>query len=70
MTEKKQIGELTKEYITTLKENNNGGLEAFVNARSDDKSVLFVLRNIGRLPNDFEGEWVSKFLSSKNQKIR
>ena len=70
MDEKKQIGELTKEYITTLKQNNNGGLEAFVNARSDDKSVLFVLKNIGRLPNDFEGEWISKFLSSKNQKIR
>lgn len=42
----------------------------YVEAHSDNKSVLFVLQNLGYLPNDFDDNWITPLLSNKNQKIR
>ncbi len=61
---------LTKEYISELKTNGNGALKALINKKNDDKSVLFVLENLGYLPKDFDDSWVVDLLKSKHKKIR
>ena len=61
---------LTKEYISKLKSNGNGDLKALVNQKSDDKSILFILENLGYLPENFDESWVVDLLSSKHKKIR
>ncbi len=61
---------LTKEYVSELKANGNGDLKILVNTKNDDKSILFILENLGYLPNDFDDCWVQELLTSKNKKIR
>ena len=39
-------------------------------SKNDDKSILFILENLGYLPNDFDDCWVQELLTSKNKKIR
>lgn len=61
---------LTREQINHYKKERNGELTRYVEAHSDNKSVLFVLQNLGYLPNDFDDNWITPLLSNKNQKIR
>jgi len=61
---------LTKEYITQLKKKNNGDFQSLIKKRKDDKSVIFILENLGYLPDDFDDSWVQKLLDSKNKKVR
>jgi len=61
---------LTKSHITELKNSGNGGLKNFVATLEDDKSKVFVLENLGRLPENFEGDWIADFLKSENKKLR
>lgn len=61
---------LTKEHISKLKENGNGDLKAFVDSKSDDKSIIFILENLGYLPDDFDDSWVQALLNSNNKNIR
>jgi DNA modification methylase len=61
---------LTKEYISKVKANGNGDLKKLVEMKKDDKSISFILENLGRLPDDFDDSWVQKFLHSENKKIR
>lgn len=61
---------LTKEYITAIKAQGNGAMTSLVNAINDEKSILFILNNLGRLPDDFDDYWLKKLLSSENDKIR
>ena len=61
---------LTKEYISKLKLNGNGDLKALLHQKSDDKSILFILENLGHLPKNFDESWVVDLLNSQNKKIR
>jgi len=61
---------LTKEYISKVKANGNGDLKKLVEMKNDDKSISFILGNLGRLPDDFDDSWVQEFLHSENKKIR
>jgi len=61
---------LTKEYISEVKANGNGDLKKLVEMKNDDKSIAFILENLGHLPDDFDDSWVQDFLNSKNKKIR
>lgn len=61
---------LTKEYVSEVKDRGNGAMQALVNSVDNDKSVLFVLNNLGRLPDDFDDKWIKDLLASKNNKIR
>ncbi len=61
---------LTKEFISEIKANGNGNIKAFVKSKKDDKSILFLLENLGYLPNDFDDSWVHELLTSDNKKIR
>jgi len=61
---------LTKEFITELKIKSNNALAHFADELEDDKSKLFLLNNLGRLPSDFKGDWLAAWLVHKNPKIR
>lgn len=62
---------LTKEYISKTKMKGNGAMLSLVNSISnDEKNILFVLNNLGRLPENFDDSWIKDLLSSKNDKIR
>ena len=61
---------LTKEYISELKSNGNGDIISLVKSKSDNKSLLFILENLGYLPDDFDDSWVQDLLSSESKKIR
>ncbi len=61
---------LTKEYISEVKAQGNGAMTYLINSIENEKNILFVLNNLGRLPEDFDDCWIKKLLSSKNDKIR
>lgn len=61
---------LTKEYIKKVKERENGDLKKLVDSIKDDKSIVFILENLGYLPDDFDESWVQDLLNSENKKIR
>ena len=61
---------LTKEQINSCKQQGNGALIDLVENCQDNKSVLFILQNLGRLPRDFDDGWVQPLLFNPNQKIR
>lgn len=61
---------LTKEYVSEVKTNGNGDLKKLVDSKKDDKSIVFILENLGYLPDDFDDSWVQDLLNSKNKKIR
>lgn len=61
---------LTKEQITFYKKQSYNELAHFVKINSDQKNILFILRNLGHLPKNFDDNWIVPLLSNKNQKIR
>ncbi len=61
---------LTKEYVSEVKRNGNGDLKKLVKSKNDDKSIVFILENLGYLPDDFDDSWVQDLLNSENKKIR
>lgn len=61
---------LTKEYISEVKTNGNKDLKKLVQTKNDDKSIVFILENLGYLPDDFDDSWVQDLLKSENKKVR
>lgn len=61
---------LTKEYVSEVKANGNGDLKKLVETKSDNKSIVFILENLGYLPDDFDDSWVQDLLQSENKKVR
>lgn len=45
---------LTKEYVSEVKASGNGNLKRLVETKNDDKSIVFILENLGYLPDDFD----------------
>lgn len=63
--------ELTKNYIEELKNSPNGKLKSFVGQlNSDNAKIIFLLDNLGKLPRNFDGEWIYGLADDDNAKIR
>lgn len=63
--------ELTKKYIEELKKSSNGKLDALIKDISESNTkILFLLDNLGRLPHNFNGDWLYELAEHENPKIR
>ncbi len=45
-------------------------MESLIEDHSDSKSLLFILKNLGYLPKNFDDRWVASLLSNRNQNVR
>ncbi len=61
---------LTKEQIDQLKTDNLSTLYQILQNGSSDKEILYILKNLGKLPDDFEGDLFVPFLQSPSDEIR
>lgn len=61
---------ITKEIITTLKNKENGDLGYFVEKQKDTRSIIFILENLGHLPNDFDGNFLINLLQHEHHQVR
>ena len=61
---------LTKEYISEVKSQGNGAMRSLMESVPDEKSLLFVLENLGYLPKGFDDCVFRDLLDKKNPKIR
>lgn len=61
---------ITKEYITELLTNGNGAIAELVKKQTDIQSIVFILENLGHLPNNYNGNWLIDYLQHSNAKVR
>lgn len=61
---------LTKEYITKIKNSNNGKLADLIAKQHDPSTLYFILDNLGKLPFNFDGNCFIPLTTHKNDKIR
>lgn len=62
---------ISKEYIKELKQCKNGSLSAFVKKNySNSANLIFILENLGYLPESFDPQWMLDLLSYKNETVR
>lgn len=61
---------VTKEQIKEYKYLGNAKLKYFVQVNNDNKNILYILENLGYLPNDFDDSWVIGLIHHKNKNIR
>lgn len=59
-----------KEYITALKNHGNGVLARLIEKRKDNKTIVFILENLGHLPQNFDGSFLMPLLKHESSKIR
>ncbi|MBF0242720.1 MAG: hypothetical protein HQK64_09650 [Desulfamplus sp.] len=60
----------SKEYITVLKNSENGELGAILSKQQDNKTIIFILENLGHLPKNFDGSFLKPLLNHEYSKIR
>ncbi|MDR2425994.1 MAG: HEAT repeat domain-containing protein, partial [Endomicrobium sp.] len=61
---------LSKEYITKLKHRGNDGISVLVNSQRDIGSINFILENLGRLPENFNSDFLYKLLHHTHWQVR
>jgi len=61
---------ITKEQVQTLKDKNPSEIYNLLNGSHDSQEVLFVLKHLGHLPNNFKTEAFFPFINHKNDDIR
>ena len=61
---------ITKEYITELKNRGNGDLGYLLEKQKDNKSIVFILENLGHLPDNFNGTVFKTLLKHDFGKVR
>jgi len=61
---------LTKEYIKEIKYKGNENIIALVNMQKDAGNINFVLENLGRLPKDFNVDFLYNFLKYPHSQVR
>jgi len=59
-----------KEYITELKNSGNGDLGCLIKKLKDNRSIVFILENLGHLPQNFDGSFLIPLLNHEYSKIR
>ncbi len=62
--------ELTKEYIKTVKKDENAIIDMVDKLHNDSSKVNYILENLGYLPKDYDGVWLFDLAKHKNHKIR
>jgi len=64
-------GSFSKEYITELKNRGSSDLaDLIVKKQKDNKSLVFILENLGYLPKNFDGRFLIPLLNHEYSKIR
>ncbi len=61
---------LTKEYITELKKSGNGAIKELINKQNNTQNIVFILENLGHLPNNYDGKWFVEYIEHPNNKVR
>ncbi|MDR0521105.1 MAG: HEAT repeat domain-containing protein [Planctomycetaceae bacterium] len=61
---------LTKEHITDIKRSRNGDFAKFIIRNRDTGSIVFALKHLGHLPDDFNAEFLYGLLKHENSEIR
>ena len=61
---------MTKEQIHRLKNQGDPNLINMVKGKSDSKSILFLLKNLGHLPQNFDDAWIIPLLSNRSKQVR
>ena len=61
---------ITKEQIHRLKNQGGRNLKNLIKGNSDSKSILFLLKNLGHLPQNFNDTWIIPLLSYRNKQVR
>jgi DNA modification methylase len=61
---------ITKELITELKNKGNGDLSYLLDKQKDNKTIIFILENLGYLPSNFDGTVFKTLLQHDYGKIR
>lgn len=61
---------LSKEYIKELKSKGKSEIGNLVKKYTDSRSITFILENLGQLPKDFDGSFLSNLLEHKNSSVR
>ncbi len=61
---------ITKEYISELLITGNGAIAELVKKQTDIQSIVFILENLGHLPNNYNGNWLIDYLQHSNAKVR
>jgi len=61
---------LSKEYVYKLKNDSNLLEHLMFENREDTKTILFILKYIGKLPQNFEGACFCYFLNHLNENVR
>ncbi len=61
---------LTKEIIFNLKDQGNDQINYLIQKNQDVASLNFILENLGKLPKNFQGDFLFDLLNHSNKKIR
>jgi len=61
---------LTKEYIREIKKKGDGEISKLLHEYKDSKSILFILKHLGHIPNDFDGSYLLELIYNKNKTVR
>lgn len=61
---------LTKRYITYLKQKGDMDISTLISSQRDVKSINFILKSLGHLPENFNSDFLYQLLKHKNPKVR
>lgn len=61
---------ITKEYIATLKNKGNGEIANLVKSQKEVKNINYILENLGKLPNDFQADFLYQLLEHEHAQVR
>lgn len=62
--------ELTKKKISTIKTDEDKIEELLSRIKNDNSRIIYFLDNLGRISNDFNGDWLFELAKNENHKIR
>ncbi|MDR1941383.1 MAG: HEAT repeat domain-containing protein [Endomicrobium sp.] len=61
---------LSKEYITELKHRENGDISDLISSQQDIRNIIFILESLGRLPENFDPDFLYKLLKHNHPQVR
>lgn len=61
---------ITKGYIDEIKRESNGKIRELIRSQNDRNRTVFMLENLGYLPENFDGSWLPELLEDNNKNIR
>lgn len=61
---------ITKHYISKLKVKDKGAIKKLVKSQTDVWGIVYILKNLGHLPENFDGSWLPNLLTHENKNVR